>query len=215
MCWYERFQCGWRCSIFKNFLDGIFFQQWGKKKKKKRHVYVNRALETMKQEPHAKQRCYEPKENEKTMRKKLWGENDGKLKAAGSSCTNMDASEQSMVCLELSTKWPQQAMQRAGAAAPYGVTPEHSTFLKTVMNPSLSSGSQHLSLWAASRNKARWHLGGALAQLMQPRPIQWEWQIWDSFEVAEFEKSHVNQVLSPTHQLTAEVFASTCLNLRF
>lgn len=202
-------------AFSKTFWMGFFFNSGVKKKKKKRHVYVNRALETMKQEPHAKQRCYEPKENEKTMRKKLWGENDGKLKAAGSSCTNMDASEQSMVCLELSTKWPQQAMQRAGAAAPYGVTPEHSTFLKTVMNPSLSSGSQHLSLWAASRNKARWHLGGALAQLMQPRPIQWEWQIWDSFEVAEFEKSHVNQVLSPTHQLTAEVFASTCLNLWF
>lgn len=135
-------------------------------------------------------------------RREWWGGNDGTLKAAGSSCTNMDASEQSMVCLELSTKWPQQAMRRAGAAAPYGVTPEHSTLLKTVMNPSLSSGSHHLSLWAASRNKARSHLGGALAHLMQPRPFQWERQTWGSFEAAEFENSRVNQVLSPTVQPT-------------
>lgn len=68
------------------------------------------------------------------------------LKAAGSSSTNMDGSVQSMVCLDLSTKWPQQAKRRAGAAALYGVTPEHSTFLKTITNPSLSSGSQYLSL---------------------------------------------------------------------
>lgn len=148
-------------------------------------------------------------------RRERQGGNDGKLKAAGSICTNIDASEQSTVCLKLSTKWPQQAMRRAGAAAPYGVTSVHRTFLKTVMNPSLSSGSQHLSLWAASRNKAHSHLSGALVHLMQPRPIQWERQTWDSFEVAEFENSRVNQLLSPTHQLTAEVFASTGLNLWF
>lgn len=139
----------------------------------------------------------------KKMRRKEWqGGNDGKLKAAGSIYTNIDASEQSMVCLELSTKWPQQAMRRAGAAAPYGVTSEHSTFLKTVMNPSLSSGSQHLSLWAAFRSTAHSYLDGALVHLMQPRPILWELQTWDSFEVAEFKSSHVNQVLSPTVQLT-------------
>lgn len=51
-------------------------------------------------------------------------------------------------------------------------------------------------------------LRGALVQLMQPRPIQTR----DSFEAAEFENGCVNQVLSPTVQLAAEVFASTGLN---
>lgn len=191
MSWCERFQCGWRSSIFSNFLWTGFFLKLCLQKICM-HRWIERVLESVKQKQHVNQRSSRPKENLKTMGREWRGGNDGMLKAAGSSCTNMDASEQSMVCLELSTKWPQQAMQRAGAAAPYGVTPEHCTFLKTVMNPSLLSGSQHLSLWAASRNKECSHLGGGLVQLMQPCPIRWERQTWDSFEAAEFENSRVN-----------------------